>query len=296
VSEVDLSRDKYDHATVKPDPLSRAAVAAALLIHAAVVVWLVFGWRALPAPEPPVMVATLVEVKPPPPPPLPKPEPPPVPKALPPPPLPPPPRPLATRASGPDQQTTAPPPAETRAPKPEPPAPVKTEAPKPAPPPAENETPPPPQQAEAAAPTAAALPLAPPEKPKRPPPPSKAPRKDQLAAREPVLAPLTGRSLGEREETGDPYLNALWSMIERNRRKTTPIGPSGLHLEGITTYEVMIDRAGRLRAIDLLQSSGSVLLDAEARRMIVAAAPFPPLPAEYPDNVGLKVTIRLFPQ
>ena len=58
----------------------RAAIAAALLIHAAVLVWIVMGWRPHNVPEPLPMVATLVRVTPPPPP---------LPKALPPPPLPP---------------------------------------------------------------------------------------------------------------------------------------------------------------------------------------------------------------
>ena len=61
-------------------------------------------------------------------------------------------------------------------------------------------------------------------------------------------------------------------------------------------YELTLDRGGHVRALYLLRSSGSPLLDDEVKRMIVAATPFPPLPSDYPDSVSLKVTIRLFPR
>ena len=136
------------------------------------------------------------------------------------------------------------------------------------------------------------------ENPKPKPPPPAEPKKRDFAMREPVLVPPREepRAPGEKFETGDPYLNALYARIERNRAPTSPVGPSGLHLEGITVYEIALARDGRMLGIELLSSSGSPALDAEARRMIVAATPFPPPPRDYPDRTMLRVTIHLFPQ
>jgi protein TonB len=247
---------------------ARTAVAAAILLHAAIALWLFAGSRPPRAPEPPVMVVTLVQE-----------QPPPAPRAA--APAPPKPKePLASRSSGPDEKTTMPAPADQPAPKPE----AAAEKPAPA---AED----------ALAPVAPVAPAPPrnaaePEKTKHVPPLTE-PRK--LASRGPI-PPLKDAEIGEREEMGDPYLNALWSRIEDQRAPTTPIGPSGLHLEGLATWDVLLNRSGAVESLSLVRSSGSNLLDAEARRMIVAAAPFPAPPAEFPEQFSIKVTIRLFPR
>jgi TonB family protein len=274
-----------------PERPARAAIGAAVLLHAAVMLWLFAGWKETPAPQPPVIEATLVE-EPPPPAPAPAPAPPRV--------KPEPPPSMAARSSGPDQETKAPPHAIEPAPKPTPPPP-ETSAPAPAPP---TEAPPPDETAAAPAVVTAPPPKPPSGEPRRtaaaaenePHPPAHAePRKDQLASRGPV-APDDNRAIGEREETGDPYLNLMYARIERQRAPTTPIGPSGLHLEGIAVWEILLDRNGSIEATQLVRSSGSELLDAEARRMILAASPFPPMPSDFPDKAAIRVTIRLFPR
>ena len=88
----------------------------------------------------------------------------------------------------------------------------------------------------------------------------------------------------------------MYARVERNRAPTTPIGPSGLHLEGISVFELMLDRTGRMEGLILMRTAGAPQLDAEARRMIVAATPFPPLPSDYPDHTVIKVTIHLEPK
>jgi len=280
VSEIVLSDRLADPHAKSPGGPRRGAIAAAALLHAAIAAWLLFDWDTISAPEPPSMVATLVTVLPPPPPP---PPPPPFPK----------PRPVPTLApaqSGPGEKTTMRPPAEEKAPAPEPP------------PPAAAETPAPPKPQETAAPEPEQPALeqpapAPPEKPKPRPAPRVEPRKDQLASRAPEISRKPDNfTQADKDETGDPYLNAVWARIERNREPTTPVGPSGLHLEGISVYEVLLDRAGRMQTIYLVQSAGSPLLDEQARRMIVAATPFPPPPPNYPERTAIKVTIRLFPR
>lgn len=271
MSEIDLSFRVAGPSEAQPKGPARLAIAAALLLHAGIALWFLVDWHKMPAPAPdaPPIVATLVR------------EPPPAP-APPPPPKPPEPN-LAERSSGPGEKTTALPPAQEVAPEPEAPKPTEAESP----------ALPAPQSAQATEP--AAPPVE--EKPKRPTPPRTEPRKEEFAMRAPLLAPrLDERALGDKEETGDPYLNMIWARIERNRERTTPIGSSGLHLEGISVYALRLDHDGHLQGLALLESSGSPLLDGEARRMIVAATPFPPPPADYTDHTTIRVTIRLFPQ
>jgi TonB family protein len=249
---------------------TKRAIVAAVLLHILIIVWTSYDWRFAVTPQPDAIPVTLVMVPPPPPPapPLPATPPPPPPE-------------FAKRESGPEEKTTALPPAEAPAPAPE--APAQPEGP-PLPPekPAEEETAPPVDGGQA-----------PPAKPATPAPPRKEaaiPRAPKQATRSP------DRALGEKEETGDPYLNRLYELIEQHRAPTTPIGAMGLHLEGTSVYRVVVERTGKVTFITLLQTSGALLLDEEARRMITAMIPFPPLPADYPDRVGITVTIHLYPR
>jgi periplasmic protein TonB len=246
----------------------RAAIAAAVLLHAAIIAGPLLWWHVTPSEVPAAMPVTLV-FEPPPPPPVAVPEPPP----------PPPPREFAKRESGADEKTTAPPQAEEPAPiaAPEPPpGPMAPAQPTPAPvPPAGGGKAKP-------APALAHLPE---------------PHREAPVPRAPQPKPsLADRAVGTKEETGDPYLNHLWELIERNRLPTTPLGPEGLHLAGTTTFTVVIERGGTVSMIRVMQSSGSPVLDQQAERMIASAAPFPPLPADYPAPAPLKVTISLYPQ
>jgi len=269
VSEADLSF-RIAGPTGKPGRPAHAAIAAALALHLIVLYLLLFGFHEDKAPEPKPIQVTLVAL------------PPPVPPAPAQPPRPQQKR-LSERESGPGQQTTAAPHAATPSP--------QTETPAPQPQPSEAANP------EDEAPVPKGLEPPPPaEKPKRPDTPPVETQKPKLALRAPDTHPPLDRMLGDTDETGDPYLNSLWSRIERNRAQTTPVGPAGLHLEGITVFELLIDHDGRMERIQMLTSSGSPLLDQEARRMIVAATPFPAAPDDYPDRIPLKITIHLFPQ
>ncbi|HUZ74768.1 MAG TPA: TonB C-terminal domain-containing protein [Stellaceae bacterium] len=255
--------------STQPTTPRRWAVAAAIVLHACIIAWLLFGWNEAPHEVPaPIPVALVFEPPPPPPPPVP------VPKPAPPP---------AVRRSGPDQRTVALPSSETRAPTPE--APPPPAAPKPTPAPLVTPAP-----AVETAPQAATI-KAPPRRAVE----HHAPRRKAAEARAPAKRPDEA-AIGEKAENGDPYLNRLWAMIDRNRAKTTPIGASGLHLAGTSVFALILDRAGTLHALNLERSSGAVLLDDEARRMIVKAEPFPPLPPDYPSVARVVVTISLYPQ
>lgn len=254
------------------------AMIAAALLHALVLLWLLIDWSrpVILPPEPRVVPVQIVMAPPPSPPP---PAAPPAPKPAPAP---------AFRESGPDQRTTAPPPAE-----------------KPAPQPA---APPPPAPEQKTPETEAPPPSPPPEKPAvpqesgKPVPPKDVPRPEpqKQEAAIPVAphpAPLRRLDVepGERVETGDPYLNQLYTLIERHRVYPRVIGPLGLAVEGTAVYDVALDRSGKIVAMRLERSSGVAGIDQAVAGMIRSSLPFPPLPPDYPDEVGIVVTIRLFP-
>jgi periplasmic protein TonB len=52
-------------------------------------------------------------------------------------------------------------------------------------------------------------------------------------------------------------------------------------IQGELTIDFMIARSGALTSVELVQGSGSKILDDEAMRSIRAAAPFDPIPAQY---------------
>lgn len=261
-------------------------MAAAILLHAAVVAWFLLSWEETPQEPPKPVAVTLIMVAPPEPAPAPAPEPP---------------RAFAARRSGKDERTTAPPPAEAPAPMAAAPEPPKIEAPPvaaatPEPPPP---APPEPKAAEPPPPPATASNPQPQPQPKPQPPQRLArlePHKDAVA-HAPILEPHLGNpEIGEREQNGDPYLNRVWALIDRHRKSTTPIGSSGLRLAGTTVFAVVVERSGTVRSVSLARSSGSEQLDDEARAMINSAAPLPPLPPDYPAPIRIVVTISLYPQ
>jgi protein TonB len=251
--------------------LRRGAIAMALLAHVLVITALFVDWpNFFPGKplEPPPIPVTLVQTVPPSPPkaqPAPKPPPPP------------PQQKQQERVSGADQKTVAPPPetekAEEAAPKPTPPPPVET-------------------QAKAADP-----------QPKTAPPEDEKTRqeKPKVAKRETTPKPSRGsvnRAPGERAMEGDPYLNALFAMIQAHRfYPPNAVGSLGLPLDGTAIYLINLRSDGALLGVHLARSSGADILDQAALKMIQEAAPFPPPPrGEFPGpSAVLEVTIHLFP-
>ncbi len=260
------------------------AVLAAALMHALALLALIIAWlhpAVLPR-EPDVIPVQVVFAPPPPPPP-----PPPVPAE----PAPKPAPSLAYRESGPDQRTTAPPPAEMPAPEPAappPPASASTPAEKDAPPPPpEKPTPRPEKQPQESAKPSPHKDLARLEPPKT--------ESETIRAPRPAPPRHLNVEPGERFESGDPYLNQLHALIERHRIYPRVVGPFGLPAEGRAVYDLVLDRAGRVIGMRLDHSSGVAGIDQAVESMIRSSLPFPPLPADYPDEVNIVVAIRLFP-
>jgi len=99
----------------------------------------------------------------------------------------------------------------------------------------------------------------------------------------------------ERDLAGDAYLNRVMQMIERNR-----IYPPAADFAGrgarLVIYSIVIEPSGSMNAITLLNTSGTPRLDEAARLMITSSAPFPPLPASYPQmRTLITVEIPMFP-
>ena len=250
--------------------LRRRAIIEAALLHLVVIAALLVQWPFIftpPTPEPPaITVALVTEPAPEPPPPAPTP-----PQAKPqesPPDL-------HDRVSGTDKETTRRSPAEEKGP----------EA---APKLAEPE----PRRDEAAEfPALKFQSKVPPSHPA----PKEAPRE---TAPKPAQQVALNARLGDTDQSGDPYLNAITAKMEQHRGyPTQAIGSLGLHLAGTAVYLIQISPTGELQATRLERSSGSALLDEEALKMIQQAAPFPPLPSNYPPNgVIVTSTIPIFPQ
>ncbi len=263
----------------KEAPL-RWTILAAVLAHALLLALLIGDWRWRPEPAavPKPIPVQLVMLPP-------KPEPAPAPK-------PPPPTPPAPELkSGPEQETTAPPPAEVEGPKASPPP----EAP-PAPEEKPPEPPPPPSPPRAIPqwrePVSSAKP-----KPIKVPVPIEAPKEAPV-----VMAPHVvslsppGRRPAEAARSGDPYLNNLRDLIERNR-SYPPLELFHSQPGMIAVYQVVVDRNGTLMGVLMLQSTGVSKLDEVAGLMIRDAAPFPPLPPQYPDlRAVITIEIPIFPE
>jgi len=246
---------------------SRWAMIAAILVHLLIALWLLLDWN-LNFEKPPEIIPVQLVLETPKPPPPPKPAPPPQP-----------PQNFTPRQSGPEEHTTTVPSAETKAP--EPVAPPPPEAPpQPAPP---TEAPNPPAGAPAKEPPKRTVARIEPKKEETPKAPQQVPH-------------FIDRAIGEKEETGDPYLNRIFAQLEHNRPATTPIGSLGLHLEGTTVFHVILERAGDVHSLSMTRSSGAEPLDEAARRMLLSALPFPPVPSDYPAPVGLTIVIHLFPK
>lgn len=100
----------------------------------------------------------------------------------------------------------------------------------------------------------------------------------------------------DRDLAGDPYLNRMMQMIERHR-----IYPQAADFIGSTNrlaiFSVVIEPSGAMNAITLLSTSGTPRIDEAARLMITSSAPFPPLPADYPQiRTRIVIEIPIYPR
>jgi TonB family protein len=259
------------------------AMGLAILLHVLVTAVTVIApdwWRHA---EPPKAIPITLVAEPPPPPP-----PPPVPaeKPAPPPPPAPPAQPYAE--SGPDEKmasaTTEPP-----QPVPSPTPPASEPAPETAPQPVTA----PPKPAEPPAPQASvAAPEAPKPVPKPIPPPKPAAPKAPPKAK--PGSPAKAAPPGERNMTGDVYLNAVRAKILRNYRYPDSFRRDGL--AGSTVFLMALARNGEIVRLDVLNSSGSSAIDLYAEEVIRRSSPVPPVPPNIPgDPIPITIVMNIGP-
>lgn len=272
--------------------LRRYAVVAAAVLHLAVFLWLFHPWRSDTEKTPPAaMPVTLVFEPLPKPKPKPEPKPEPTPQAAPQSKPAPAPSNAFDRSSGPEGQTTAPPSEQDTVKNEEKP---ELAAPAPAPPAEIPAPPPPPAPAVVAEPPTPPKPKSEPPRPaarlpdEKPAPPH--PHANTATAQHPRTA-LNRVAPGERRTTGDPYLNAIVGELDRHRYYPELARPLGL--TGVARFLVVIDRRGRLIGMQLVQSSGSELLDRAAEKAIRDTLPFPPVPADYPGD-PIEITMGIY--
>jgi TonB family protein len=105
--------------------------------------------------------------------------------------------------------------------------------------------------------------------------------------------------LGDKNESGDPWLNRVMEVIEAHRVYPRITGQFGLLVEGVAVYAVLIDRSGVIKQVGLLRSSGNPNLDQAGATMLQQSGPLPPVPANVPNNSPegpvIKLALPLYP-
>jgi outer membrane biosynthesis protein TonB len=105
--------------------------------------------------------------------------------------------------------------------------------------------------------------------------------------------------LGDKNESGDPWLNRVMEAIEAHRVYPRITGQFGLLVEGVAVYAVLINRSGAIKQIGLVRSSGNPNLDQVGATMLQQSGPLPPVPANVPDNTPegplIQLALPLYP-
>lgn len=99
-----------------------------------------------------------------------------------------------------------------------------------------------------------------------------------------------------RDMSGDPYLNRLLTAIEHNR-VYPPATEFGEVAQKLVVYSVVVEPTGQISTMTLIVPSGHSRIDEAARQMIAATAPFPRLPADYPQiRTSITIGIPIYPR
>jgi protein TonB len=142
--------------------------------------------------------------------------------------------------------------------------------------------PPPPVKAEVVPDPPKPKPKVEPER-KKPPAPKTTTGAQARAEAKSASAPRTGAS-------GSSAVSPDWqSLLSAHIRRHTRY-PSGVQVRGITRLTITMDRAGRVLARSVAQSSGNSTLDAEALATIARAQPLPAFP---PSMTQARMTVNV---
>ena len=102
-----------------------------------------------------------------------------------------------------------------------------------------------------------------------------------------------GAPPGEREMTGDRYLNLIWAKVQRNYRYPDSFRRDGL--AGSVEFSITLARNGEIIGLDVVRSSGSSAIDLYAEEVIRRSSPVPPIPPNLPDPLNVRALINVEP-
>jgi protein TonB len=104
---------------------------------------------------------------------------------------------------------------------------------------------------------------------------------EQAYAKRPRLKHISANT---REYAYAAYMKAWVDRIERIGNLNSPDEARRKRLHGQLVLTVGLARDGRIRSVDIIQSSGHKVLDDAAIRIVHLAAPFPPIPQGEDDR------------
>ena len=90
------------------------------------------------------------------------------------------------------------------------------------------------------------------------------------------------------------YEQVLLHWLEKQKRY--PKAARMRRLEGESVIRIRIDRTGAVRAFEIVEPTGTSILDRAISKMVERADPFPPFPSNYPGNAlefAVPISFRL---
>ncbi len=93
--------------------------------------------------------------------------------------------------------------------------------------------------------------------------------------------------------TVQKFQQALFRQIERQERY--PAAAQRDRLQGSVETLFVMNRDGTVLSVQVKTSSGQAMLDEEAMKAIRRAQPLPPIPADLPDHLRVRLTIAFSP-
>ena len=89
------------------------------------------------------------------------------------------------------------------------------------------------------------------------------------------------------------YVNTVVSKIEARGKEHFPV-EAGKKLYGKLKVAISIYSDGSIKSVEILQSSGNLVLDSKTKDIVHHAAPFAPFPKELGKEVDILVLTRTF--
>ncbi|MFN4182173.1 MAG: energy transducer TonB [bacterium] len=96
----------------------------------------------------------------------------------------------------------------------------------------------------------------------------------------------SGSSGGERKQGKENVLEAYQKLVREKIEscKEYPLQARKLALEGTVEVRFVLTREGKVKEVEIVKSSGFLLLDNAGKRAVERAAPFPPFPPEIRES------------